>query len=159
MRSLFARCLALVLPALWCCADDGPTGPGDPPIFGNLRYEGSTTVDAQDHVLVSVSVRNVGQEPERLLTQEGCNPIPRLFRSARRSGRPVWDGLSLLVDNVCMGVAIDTDMQVGEERTFTWFLIPAEVRGDSLDSGRYFVQALFVTGQVTLPLAAGTVDL
>ena len=66
--------------------------------------------------------------------------------------------LSLLIDDVCAGVAIDTDLQAGEERTFSWLLIPAEVRGDSLESGRYFVQALFVTGPDTLSLAAGAVD-
>jgi hypothetical protein len=141
------------------CSSNFPTGPEDVVVVEGLRYEGETTLNTQGQALITVSVRNETIEPRSLVTREGCNPIPQLFPSPSRVGQPSWDGFRMVDEGICSGVALELLLHPGESREFTSLIIQAEVKGDSLNSGTYYVAASFIANQDTITVAAGEVAL
>jgi hypothetical protein len=81
-----------------------------------------------------------------------------MYASTARTGRPRWDALD--IPNVlCTLQLIIARLSRGQEDTLTAFTHPAEVLGDSLALGRYYVGAFLRPNGDSLVVDAGAVDL
>jgi hypothetical protein len=87
----------------------------------------------------------------------GCRVLLRVYRSAGRTGTPAWDQERVVG---CTMEIVEERIGPGQSREYTAGNISAaEILGDSLPNGRYFLVAAFLKDGQRVPLEAGEADL
>jgi hypothetical protein len=89
-------------------------------------------------------------------TTGGCRVLLRAYRTARRTGAPAWDQERVAV---CTMEIAEERIGPGQSREYTVGTNAAEILGDSLPNGQYFLVAAFLKDGQRVPLEAGEVDL
>jgi hypothetical protein len=88
----------------------------------------------------------------------GCPFTIQVFDTPTQNGRPRWDDRDV-PNAICTTELTIARLRQGQVDTLRALLPPADVLGDSLASGRYYVGALVRTNHDTLVIEAGTLDL
>jgi hypothetical protein len=96
--------------------------------------------------------------PASMAQHGGCPFTVRMYASTARAGRPRWDALD--IPNVICTLELKiARLGRGQEDTLSALTHPADVLGESLAPGRYYVGAFVRPNRDSLVLDAGTVDL
>jgi len=128
-------------------------------VEGRVEYR-AATAPAAGHpgwLETFVYVRATSAEGAKL-QYGGCPFTVQIFETPMRSGRPRWDDRDV-PNSICTLELTIVRLGQGQEDTLRALTHPADVLGDSLAPGRYYVGALVRTNRHSRVLEAGAVDL
>lgn len=160
-RSLHSATAALAALALLGCstADDGVTDvPSAIRIAGDVEFSADTHVMESFPVQLStdVTARNEGATTADIVFPDGCVVMLRAYDNAMRAGAPVWDQSR---DAACTMAIVEARIPDGDSETFRGGVSAADILGDSLPDGRYYLSAVLRPNRTSIEVAAGAADL
>jgi hypothetical protein len=128
-------------------------------VEGHVEYRAETAPAGSPPgwLKTTVYVRATNAEGAKL-QYGGCPFTVRMYASPARTGRPGWDALDV-PNAVCTLQLTIARLGRGQEDTLSALTHPANVLGDSLAPGRYYVGAFVRPNGDSLVLDAGAVDL
>jgi len=127
----------------------------------SLIFRAATYIrdEPRDIVQTEITVINSSQRLVTLLVPGGCPVILQLLTSAPPGGREVWDSRKARSSMGCALSLLVTPIEPGESRVFIRQVGKAEILGDSLPAGRYFVRSQLDLDPVPITLYAGELTL
>lgn len=152
---------ALVLGA--CSQGGDPIGAEDPQqteVVDGVAFSAQARVMESFPVQIQpvLSVRNTGSGAAEVVFPDGCVALLQVYRTAARTGAPVWDQSRTVG---CTMALVPAKLAAGETREFRGPTVSAaEILGDSLSAGTYHFSVVTRpdrTGRVAL--AAGSASL
>lgn len=131
---------------------------GAPITEGDLKWVAETAIMESFPVQLAttVKVQNVGSKPAVVELSSGCPVFLRVYRTPERSGPPAWDQAQHVFCTMALQVV---QIGPGESRSFTTRTNAAEILGDSLPNGRYYLTAYVNRTGGGPELPAGEADL
>lgn len=131
---------------------------GAPLTEGDLRYVAETSIMESFPVQLATTVKieNIGSKPASVEFANGCPVLLRAYRTPDRTAQPAWDQAR---EVFCTQAIQVITIMPGESREFTTRTDAAQILGDSLPNGRYFLTAVVNKTGWPLQLEAGAVDL
>lgn len=138
-----AGALALAAALLTACNGDLPTVTDRARLDG-LELTGGVNVAESFPVQLGfyLQVRNTSSR-EIHLVSDGCGVLPRVYGSADRAGRRLWDARP---GAPCLASVAPVTLAPGETRRFTRSYSARDVLGDSLPDGRYYFTVTYRAG-------------
>ena len=145
------------------CADPGD--PVRPPATAPSRVQDGVTYTADVAVMESFPVQlrpsltleNNNPAPTEIVFNNGCVVLMRAYRSAARSGRAEYDQTRAFG---CTAALVEVELSPGARRSFDGSTVSAaDVLGDSLPEGRYYLSVVASPFGQEIEIAAGSVDL
>jgi hypothetical protein len=127
----------------------------------SLIFRAATHIrdEPRDIVQTEITVINSSQHLVTLLVPGGCPVIFQLLTSPPPGGREVWDSRKTRSSMGCALSLLVTRISRGESRVFVRQVEKAEILGDSLPPGRYFVRSQLDLDPVPITLYAGELTL
>jgi hypothetical protein len=173
-RLLPALLAAALLPGFAACrpAEPEPSGPapapvpGDPPAapapgverpIQGLLYGAETFATERPTALRAVlTVRNPSDRDAIVEFPDGCMVLLRVYRNEARTGTPAWDQRR---ERMCTQAIVQLRLAPGGAERYETRATAAEILGDSLPPGRYWLAALVRPGGEHIDVPAGSVIL
>ncbi len=154
--AITAACLAVATG----CSNSGDVAEPQPPaattVADGVEYRTQTLVlesfPVQLHTIVDVTNRS--SDRVELVFPDGCVVLLRAFQDPQQE--PVWDQGR---DIACTMMLTQADLAPGESRRFETRTGARDILGDSLNDGRYRLEAYLRPSGKTVRIDAGTVHL
>lgn len=165
MRAKLPILLAsLILAAACSRTEQGPDPLSPTPQLGAVVNEGDLRYVAETAIMESypvqlatmVTVENVGSRPAVVELANGCPVFLRVYRDRERTGRPAWDQAHQVFCTMAIQIV---EIGPGESREFRTRSDAAQILGDSLPNGRYYLSAMVNKVGGGIELEAGEADL
>lgn len=125
---------------------------------GDLKWVAETAIMESFPVQLAttVKVENVGSKPAVVEIANGCPIFLRAYRTPDRTGTPDWDQAQHVFCTMALEVV---QLGPGESRSFTTRTNAAEILGNSLPNGHYYLAAFVNKTGSGIQLDAGEADL
>lgn len=164
MRRMGTGLLLAGVLALGACApraDDGLQpggGAAQARVVDGIAYRAETRVMESHPVQLhtTATVTNTTQQAREIEFPDGCTVLIRAYRTAERSGAPAWDQQRVAVCTMAIQIV---RLAPGESREFGMHAGAAEILGDSLPAGRYYLTALLRPDGDRVEVPAGEAEL
>lgn len=127
----------------------------------SLALRGTATMISENYtdMKLVIEVKNLLSRPINLMVPGGCPVILQLMNAAPPSGRVVWDSQYAPSSLGCVLSLTHVRIGIGDSTRFGRGVTRAEVLGDSLPPGRYFVRGLLVIEPDRIGVEAGEIDI
>jgi len=162
LTTLFAALLTLLAACSRAEESSQPLAPnmqqGASHTEGDLQWVASTAIMESFPVQLATTVKvaNVGRKPAVVEQSSGCPVFLRAYRTPDRTGSPAWDQAQQVYCTMAIQVI---QLGPGESLTFTTRANAAEILGDSLPNGRYYLSVYVNKTGAAIELQAGEADL
>jgi hypothetical protein len=137
-------------------------GPNEPVTaelqLGDLLFQaGHPPQLATDSITTRVVMKNTGDTSVQVLVAGGCAVTLRIYRTRDKSS--VWDSERSAAVGDCAAILSTISLAPGAAKTFQATIAVADILGDSLRHGRYFVESTLNLDQQAVVLQNGEATL
>jgi hypothetical protein len=143
--------LAFAIVSVTACGN--PTGVTERVTTAGVRYTSEPSVVTETPLVLvdTVVLTNVSQHSASV-TYSGCVVLMRAYRSADRSGAPVYDQAN---EEACLAYVARLGLAPGASATFVGSLSGAGLQAAGVPPGHYWFASVVLVNDTKIELAAG----
>jgi hypothetical protein len=171
MRAGLVPLISLLVFTAACSRADGDMAPNPSPSRDSAGGPGARSYSAEGltyraetavlesfpvQLATTVKVQNTTRQPITLTFPDGCPVLLRAYRTSDRVGAPAWDQAR---ETICTMAIQEFEIKAGDTLELHRRASAAEILGDSLPNGRYWLTAVVRRMGGPIELAAGEVEL